>query len=121
MEEGGSFIWAVCAMRLLSIRLIVSLIVGITLVSLFSSYYEALGEKRRLSRDLERRAEVLGESLAGNVERDLEKDSLQDLHHIVEHFGNREHLSGLAIYDRQGDLLAITPELASTLAVVPSV
>jgi trehalose 6-phosphate synthase len=108
-------------MRLLSIRLIVSLIVGITLVSLSSSYYEALGEKRALSRDLERRAEVLGESLAGNVERDLEKDSVQDLQRIVEHFGNREHLSGLAIYGRQGDLLAVTPELASTLATVPSV
>jgi alpha,alpha-trehalose-phosphate synthase [UDP-forming] len=109
------------AMRLLSIRLIVSLIVGITLVSLSSSYYEALGEKRALSRDLERRAEVLGESLAGNVERDLEKDSLQDLQLIVEHYGNREHLSGLAIYGRQGDLLAVTPELKSTLATVPLV
>ena len=32
-------------MRLLSIRLIVSLIAGITLVSLSSSYYEVLGEK----------------------------------------------------------------------------
>ncbi|MGD0793904.1 MAG: trehalose-6-phosphate synthase [Terriglobales bacterium] len=108
-------------MRLLSIRLIVSLIVGITLVSLSSSYYEALGEKRALSRDLERRAEILGESLAGNVETGLEKDSLQDLQRIVEHYGNREHLSGLAIYGRQGDLLAVTPELASTLATVPSV
>lgn len=108
-------------MRLLSIRLIVSLIVGITLVSLSSSYYEALGDKRGLRRDLERRAEVLGESLAGNVERDLEKDSVQDLQRIVEHFGNREHLSGLAIYGRKGDLLAVTPELASTLATVPSV
>ena len=108
-------------MRLLSIRLIVSLIVGITLVSLSSSYYEALGEKRGLRRDLERRAEVLGESLAGNVERDLEKDSVQDLQRIVQHFGNREHLSGLAIYGRQGDLLAVTPELASTLAAVSSV
>jgi trehalose 6-phosphate synthase len=108
-------------MRLLSIRLIVSLIVGITLVSLSSSYYEALGEKRALNRDLERRAEVLGESLAGNVERDLEKDSVQDLQRIVEHYGNREHLSGLAIYGRQGDLLAVTPELKSTLATVPSV
>jgi len=108
-------------MRLLSIRLIVSLIVGITLVSLSSSYYEALGEKRALSRDLERRAEVLGESLAGNVETGLEKDSVQDLQRIVEHFGNREHLSGLAIYGRQGDLLAVTPELKSTLATVPSV
>jgi trehalose-6-phosphate synthase/uncharacterized membrane protein affecting hemolysin expression len=108
-------------MRLLSIRLIVSLIVGITLVSLSSSYYEALGEKRGLRRDLERRAEVLGESLAGNVERDLEKDSVQDLQRIVQHFGNREHLLGLAIYGRQGNLLAVTPELTSTLATVPSV
>src|SRR5271169_3664478 len=108
-------------MRLLSIRLIVSLIVGITLVSVSSSYYEALGQKRALNRDLDRRAEVLGESLAGNVERDLEKDSVQDLQRIVEHYGNREHLSGLAIYGRQGDLLAVTPELASTLATVPPV
>src|ERR1700687_5279686 len=108
-------------MRLLSIRLIVSLIVGITLVSLSSSYYEVLGEKSGLRRDLERRAEVLGESLAGNVERDLEKDSVQDLQRIVQHFGNREHLSGLAIYGRQGDLLAVTPELASTLSTVPLV
>jgi alpha,alpha-trehalose-phosphate synthase [UDP-forming] len=108
-------------MRLLSIRLIVSLVVGITLVSLASSYYEALGEKRGLRRDLERRAEVLGESLAGNVERDLEKDSTQDLQRIVEHFGNREHLAGLAIYGPQANLLAVTPELASTLATVPLV
>src|ERR1039457_7104534 len=108
-------------MRLLSIRLIVSLILGITLVSLASSYYEALGEQRGLRRDLERRAEVLGESLAGNVERDLEKDSTQDLQRIVEHFGNREHLLGLAIYGPQGNLLAVTPELASTLTTVPSV
>jgi hypothetical protein len=42
----------------LSIRLIVSLIVGIALVSLSSSYYEVLGEKRGLRRDLERRAEA---------------------------------------------------------------
>ena len=108
-------------MRLLSIRLIVSLIVGITLVSLSSSYYEALVEKRGLRRDLERRAELLGESLAGNVETGLEKDSQQDLQRIVEHFGNREHLSGLAIYGPHGDLLAVTPELATTVATVPSV
>ena len=46
-------------MRLLSVRLIVSLIVGITLVSLGFSYYEVVGEKRALRSDLERRAEIL--------------------------------------------------------------
>jgi len=95
--------------------------VGITLVSLLSSYYEALGEKRALRRDLERRAEVLGDSLAGNVERDLEKGPAQDLQQIVRHFGNREHLLGLAIYGTQGNLLAVTPGLAPTLTTVPFV
>jgi trehalose-6-phosphate synthase/uncharacterized membrane protein affecting hemolysin expression len=105
-------------MRLLSIRLIVALIVGITLVSLSSSYYTAMAEKRDLRRDLERRAEVLGQSLAVSVERALEKDPAQDLQHFVQHVGNREHLLGLAIYGRQSDLLAVTAELASTLGMV---
>jgi trehalose-6-phosphate synthase len=121
MKFAPCFIWVASVMRLFSIRLIVFLIVGITVVSLSSSYYDAFREKRALRRDLERRAEVLGESLAGNVERDLENDSLQNLQHVVEHYGNREHLSGLAIYGRQGDLLAVTPELKSTLTTIPSV
>ena len=54
-------------MRLLSARLIVSLIVGITLVSLGFSYYEVVGEKRALRSELERRAEVLGESVVGGA------------------------------------------------------
>ena len=108
-------------MRVLSIRLIVSLIVGITLVSLAFSYYETLGEKRGLRLELERRAEVLAGILASNVEHDLQKGSAQDLQGIVQHFGNREHLSGLAIYNRQADVLVVTPELAPTLEVVPAV
>ncbi len=40
-------------MRLLSVRLIVSLILGVTLVSAGFSYYEVLGEKRALRRDLD--------------------------------------------------------------------
>lgn len=56
-------------MRLLSVRLIISLIVGITLVSSGFSYYEVLTEKRALRNDVERRDEILGESLVGNVER----------------------------------------------------
>ena len=51
-------------MRLLSLRLIASLIVGIILVSLLSSYYSVRLEQQSLRRDLEHRAEMLGESLA---------------------------------------------------------
>ena len=108
-------------MRLLSARLIVSLIIGVTLVSLCSSYYEVLVQKRGLRRDLQRRAEVLGESLARNVERDLEKDAVPTLQQTVERFGNREHLAGLAVYDTDGKVIAVTADLAPLMNTAPPI
>jgi alpha,alpha-trehalose-phosphate synthase [UDP-forming] len=108
-------------MRLLSARLIVSLIVGVTLVSLCTSYYQVLVLKQGLRKDLQHRAEVLGESLARNVERDLERDSHQGLDRTVQHFGNREHLDGLAVYDPQGTPIALTAELEPLMKSAPVV
>jgi trehalose 6-phosphate synthase len=108
-------------MRLLSARLIVSLIVGVTLVSLCSSGYEVLVGKRNLRRDLQRRAEVLGESLAGNVDRDIEKGALQTLQRTVQRFANRENLKGLAVYSPDGHIIAVTPDLAAHMNDAPSV
>jgi trehalose 6-phosphate synthase len=107
-------------MRLLSFRLIVSLILGITLVSFGFSYYEVLGQKRTLRNEMEHRAEMLGESLVGNVERSWSASSESaksddELQQLVQQFANREHLLGVVIYDRQGAAIAITPELARTL------
>ncbi|MGA8199721.1 MAG: trehalose-6-phosphate synthase, partial [Candidatus Sulfotelmatobacter sp.] len=104
-------------MRLLSVRLIVSLIVGITLVSLGFSYYEVLREKRVLRSQLERNSEELGESFALNLEKSWE--SPRALQRTVQRFGTREHLLGLAVYDLQGKLLAITPELKPMMGAVP--
>jgi alpha,alpha-trehalose-phosphate synthase [UDP-forming] len=106
-------------MRLLSVRLIISLIVGVTLVSLAFSYYEVVGAKRRLRNELERRAEVLGESLSGNVERTWETGSNRELEHLVQRFGNRVHLLGVAVYDQRNQLVAITPDLGKVLTTVP--
>jgi trehalose-6-phosphate synthase len=108
-------------MRLLSARLIISLIIGITLVSLFASYYQVLVLKQGLRRDLRHRAEVLAESLAGNVEHDLDHDAKQTLQRTVEHFANREHLTGLAVYDASGQPIAVTKELESDMKVAPAI
>ncbi|HEY1401977.1 MAG TPA: trehalose-6-phosphate synthase [Terriglobales bacterium] len=107
-------------MRLLSVRLIISLIVGVTLVSLAFSYYQVVAEKRGLRTEVERRAELLGESLAGNVERSWEVGSDRELQKIVQRFGKREHMLGVAVYDQQGKLVAVTPELSKTLTATPS-
>jgi trehalose 6-phosphate synthase len=63
---------------------------------------------------------VLAESLAGNVEPHLEKESPRELQRIVERFGNREHLDGVAIYDKRGVPIAVTPGLARSLAEQPT-
>jgi alpha,alpha-trehalose-phosphate synthase [UDP-forming] len=108
-------------MRLLSARLIVSLIVGITLVSLCSSYYQVVVQTAALRKDLQHRAEVLGDSLTRNVERDLDRDEPHALQRTVERFANREHLAGLAVYDLQGRVIAVTPDLQPLMANAPVV
>ncbi len=108
-------------MRLLSARLIISLIIGVTLVSLCTSYYQVLVLNRGLRKDLERRSEVLGESLAKNVERDLARDTPQALQRTVQQFANREHLAGLAVYNPQGHPIAITAKLQPLMASAPEV
>jgi len=107
--------------RLLTVRLTISLIVGITLISLLSAYYEVRFQKRALRRDLEHRAEVLGDSLADKVEPYLKKGSRKELQTIVDQFGNRQHLAGVAIYDAQGKSIATTAELAPRLTSEPEV
>ncbi|HEY6338824.1 MAG TPA: trehalose-6-phosphate synthase, partial [Candidatus Sulfotelmatobacter sp.] len=107
-------------MRLLSARLIVSLIVGVTLVSLLSSWIEVHGERRRLRRDLEHRAEVLGESLAGNVEPYLQRQSPRELERIVERFSHREQLAGVAVFNKEAEPIAVSTGLPTTLITRPS-
>ena len=108
-------------MRLLSVRLIVSLFVGITAISLLFSYYSVRAEEVQLRSQLERRAEVLGESLSSNVEHAMPRGSSHSLQRLVERFGHRENLVGIAVYDVSGDRLAVTPDLANLLNERPPV
>ena len=105
-------------MRLLSVRLIVSLMLGIILVSWLSAYYQVRAQKRVMRQSLERDAEVFADSLSENIEPHLAKGSRR-LQKIVEKYGSREHLLGVAVYDRSGAQLAITPGLAHRLASEP--
>jgi alpha,alpha-trehalose-phosphate synthase [UDP-forming] len=108
-------------MRLLSARLIVSLIIGVTLVSLCTSYYQARVLNQGLQKDLQRRAEVLGESLSSNVEHDLQRDAQKTLRRTVQQFANREHLAGLAVYDPQGQAIAVTTSIEPLMTSAPAI
>ena len=105
----------------ISLRLIVSLILGVTLVTLLFAHFQVKAEKRALRSDLERRAEILADSLAQSVEPLLQKRSRKELQSLVDRFGNRQRLAGVAVYDEDGRPLATTPGLEARLANRPGV
>ena len=106
-------------MRILSLRLIVALIVGVTLVSVASSWYQVQAEKEALRRDLERKAETFGESLAANAEYYLQAGDKPGLEQMVQRFSNRDHLLGIGVYDQEFYPLVVTHDLSAILRGSP--
>jgi len=103
----------------MSLRLVFSLIVGVTVLSYLFALFQVRAEKRALRKELTNRAEILAESLEGNVEPLLllrEKGSRQRLQTFVTEFGNRERVTGIAVLDTSGNTLAQTPGLENYLA-----
>ncbi len=104
-----------------TLKIVLPLIISVVVVSLFFAAYQVRTQKRLLRNDLSRRAEILGESLQENVEplfdRPLPDKSLQRL---VDRFGQREHLKGIAVYNAGGTALALTPGLQPIFQTRPA-
>src|SRR5256885_16233277 len=103
----------------LSLRLIVSLVFSISLVTFVVARNQVHSEQDSLRSDLARRGEILTESLQETVEPVLQKNSTGQLRRIVDRFGDREHLAGVAIYDPAGKVLAASTKIAHTAEVPP--
>jgi alpha,alpha-trehalose-phosphate synthase [UDP-forming] len=104
-----------------TLKIVLPLIISVVVVSLLFAIYQVRTEKRMLRNDLSRRAEILAESLQENVEplfdRPLPDKSLQ---RIVDRFGQREHLKGVAVYNANGAVLAVTPGMPQMFQTRPS-
>ncbi len=108
-------------MRFLSVRLIVSLIVGITLVTLGFSWKQVTAQKQGLRSDLERHAAEVADGLANSLEPYVETGQKRQLERAVQRFESRQHLNGVAVYDKQGTPVAITAGLVDRLPTEPAV
>jgi len=102
-----------------TLKIVLPLIVSVAAVSLLFAGYQVRTEKHLLRNDLSRRAEILGESLQESVEPLLERAQDKNLQRLVERFGQREHLKGVAIYTSAGSTLAITPGLRPAFRLRP--
>jgi alpha,alpha-trehalose-phosphate synthase [UDP-forming] len=103
----------------LSLRLILFLVIGITLVTFLISRYEVRAEKQGLRTDLERRAAILAESLQEIIEPAIEHDSRGQLRRIVDRFENQQQLAGVIVYDSDGNVLAESSSLSNEFTPPP--
>jgi trehalose-6-phosphate synthase len=103
-----------------TLKIVLPLIVSVAVVSLLFAAYQVRTEKKLLRNDLSRRAEILGESLQENAEPLLDRAPDRSLQRLVERFGQREHLKGVAVYSGTGAPLAITSGLAPVFRLRPT-
>ena len=93
-----------------TVKLVLPLALSVVLVSLLYASYEYRTQRRSLYNDLSRRAATLAETLQESVEAVPGRATDKNLQRMVARIGQREHLLGVAIYDRSGKVLAITPD-----------
>ena len=99
--------------------MIAALVIGVTLVSLASSWYEVRSQKDALRAELERQAGALGDNLAGRAELYLQLGDRARLEQMVQQFSDREHLLGIGVYEPDGTPLVVTTALNALLPGSP--
>jgi len=100
-------------------RLMFCLLGGVAVLSMLFALYQAASEMHAMREDVERQALVLAESQQKSAEQVLQGGSPGELQSFADQFQNHERLAGVAIYDANGQPLAVTPGLAKYLAGTP--
>jgi alpha,alpha-trehalose-phosphate synthase [UDP-forming] len=102
-------------------RLILALIVGITLVSVGSTYFDVLAHKHVLRRELERNSTWMAASLQPQVEQAVASGKIDVIDAAVERLHQTDATLGLAVFAPGGRLLAAAGPDAVVKALAPEV
>jgi trehalose 6-phosphate synthase len=100
-----------------SLRPILWLVAGITLVTFALAYLEVRDEEHRQLAELERNIAAAAERLQNELPAQPNAGSRDELQRLVIRLAKSERVSGLALFDTQGTSLALTPGVATRLAV----
>jgi alpha,alpha-trehalose-phosphate synthase [UDP-forming] len=92
--------------QLFRLRLILALILGVTLVSVGSTYFDVLAHKHTMRQELERRTDLLGSSLEPEVEAAVAGGQVDAITSAVARLQSLDGALGLGVFNPQGRLLA---------------
>jgi len=107
-----------------TLKVALPLVISVAVVSLLFAAYQVRTERKNLRADLSRRAETLAESLQESIEPQFEKNersSERAIQRLVDRFSQREHMKGVAVYQADGTVLAMTPSLGTAFRSAPAI
>ena len=105
-------------MKLFRMRLILALVVGVTLISVASTYFEVLASKHVLRLELKRRTAWQSKALQSQTENWIANGQTSAIAASMEQLRSQDEALGLAFFDQNGALVtAVGPE--SIFATLP--
>lgn len=87
---------------------ILPILIIVTLVLIAFGIFQARHEEKRLFDDMDRRAKAVAESMELSARHALMNNDLRSIVRLVDKFQKRERLQGCVIYDKDGNILAVT-------------
>ena len=97
----------------ITLRLIVSLLLAATIVVASFSYFQAKNEEKRLNEELRLRTTVLAKTFKEAIESFLERTDQPDrVQKFIQKFQGHTRLIGLVVDMKEGQRIALPPELA---------
>jgi len=88
--------------------LLIIIAAGLTIFGILQVRFE----EEKLLDDLKRKAKIVAESMELSVQQVLESSNMRNAQRLVEKFQARERLQGCVIYDKDGQILAVTERFA---------
>lgn len=108
-------------MKRMRIRLvlIISLIIGVIIVSYAFALYQVRSQQRSLKHEIEKRSELLAESMDVSIQPLVELGYVRELRRLIEGFGKRMRLVAVVVYNDRGQIEAANSGLPAQLKTVP--
>jgi trehalose-6-phosphate synthase len=98
-------------MHFFRLRLVAALLVGITLISVGSTYFDVLAHKHNLRSDLARRTQWFGAGAQPQIEQQMSIGKTAELPKLLQRLRQYPDQPSMAVYDTHGELLAATGDI----------
>ncbi|HKW89730.1 MAG TPA: trehalose-6-phosphate synthase [Candidatus Acidoferrales bacterium] len=100
----------------LTLKLVVSLVIGIAVVAFLFAYLQVRGVARALQQQMEREVARTADNIGEAMRPALDSGSRLELERLALRYESRDHLAGVAIYDPAGKTLSKTVRTDDDLA-----